>query len=328
MIFQLDEPARLGDAWTLPLDATRAEPTRVTGVYDALDREYHLPRQEKVTWRGADGTAVEGILFYPLAYEPGTRYPLVVQLHGGPQESDKFGYGPGVIVNYVPVLTSLGYAVLRPNYRGSSGYGNAFLRDVVGQYFRNMHLDVLAGADHLVAQGLADPDRLALMGWSAGGHLTNKLITVTGRFKAASATAGAANWTSLFAQTDTRASRTLWFGGSPWQRDAPIENYWNNSPLKDAASVTTPTLFIVGEQDSRVPMAQSVEMYRALTANGVPARLYVAPREGHQWGELRHQLFKANVELEWFERHVRGRAYSRERAPSDATERPATPPQR
>jgi dipeptidyl aminopeptidase/acylaminoacyl peptidase len=328
MIFQLDEPARLGDAWTLPLDATRAEPTRVTGVYDALDREYHLPRQEKVTWRGADGTAVEGILFYPLAYEPGTRYPLVVQLHGGPQESDKFGYGPGVIVNYVPVLTSLGYAVLRPNYRGSSGYGNAFLRDVVGQYFRNMHLDVLAGVDHLVAQGLADPDRLALMGWSAGGHLTNKLITVTGRFKAASATAGAANWTSLFAQTDTRASRTLWFGGSPWQRDAPIENYWNNSPLKDAASVTTPTLFIVGEQDSRVPMAQSVEMYRALTANGVPARLYVAPREGHQWGELRHQLFKANVELEWFERHVRGRAYSRERAPGDATERPATPPQR
>jgi dipeptidyl aminopeptidase/acylaminoacyl peptidase len=317
MIFQLDEPTRLGDAWTLPFDAAAAQaPTRVTGIYDGLDRDFHLPRQERVAWAGADGTVVEGVLFYPLAYEPGRRYPLVVQLHGGPQESDKFGYGPGVIVNYVPVLASLGYAVLRPNYRGSAGYGDLFLRDVVGHYFHNQHLDVLAGVDHLVKEGIADPGRLAVMGWSAGGHLTNKLITFTSRFKAASVTAGAANWVSLFAQTDSRSSRTVWFGGTPWERSAPIDLYWDHSPLKHAAAVTTPTLFIVGEEDPRVPMAQSVEMYRALTANGVPAKLYVAPREGHQWGELRHQLFKANVELEWFERHVRGRAYVWERAPA------------
>jgi dipeptidyl aminopeptidase/acylaminoacyl peptidase len=316
MVFQFDEPTRLGDAWTLPLDG--GTPTRVTGVYDSLAQYYVLPRQDKVSWKGSDGATVEGLLFYPLGYEAGKRYPLVVQLHGGPQESDKFGYGPGVIVNYVPVLAAKGYAVLRPNYRGSAGYGNAFLRDVVGVYFRNMHLDVMAGVDALVDDGLADPDRLAVMGWSAGGHLTNKLITFTTRFKAASSAAGASNWTSFFAETDTRANRSAWFQGLPWGHDAPVDAFWNNSPLKDAAKVRTPTLLIAGEADARVPFPQAVEMFRALTANGVPTRLYVAPREPHQWQELRHQLFKANAELEWFERHVMGRSYVWEGAPGDA----------
>ncbi len=319
MVFQLDEPMRLGDAWTLPFEGDTL--TRVSGVYDGLEGGFQLPRQERVAWKGVDGVTVEGLLFYPIGYQSGRRSPLVVQLHGGPHESDKFGYGPYFIMNHVPVLTAKGYAVLRPNYRGSTGYGDRFLRDVMGTYFKNMHTDVLAGVDALVRQGIADPDRLAVMGVSAGGHLTNKLITITTRFKAASATAGAANWISMFAQTDTRMSRSGWFGGTPWQPNAPIDVFWNNSPLKDAARVKTPTLLIVGEQDTRVPMMQSVEMYRALRASGVPSRLIVAPREPHQWSELRHQLYKANVELEWFERYVNGRTYSWERVPGDA---PAT----
>jgi dipeptidyl aminopeptidase/acylaminoacyl peptidase len=316
MVFQLDEPDRFGDAWTLAVAGGR--PQRVTGVYDRLARDFALPRQARVEWRGADGTALEGLVFYPVGYQAGQRYPLVVQLHGGPAESDKFGYGPGVIVNYVPVLAARGYAVFRPNYRGSTGYGDAFLRDVIGGYFRNMPLDVLAGVDRLIAMGVADEDRLAVMGWSAGGHLTNRLITVTGRFKAAASTAGAANWISLFAQTDARSDRALWFGGMPWQAGAPFERYWRESPLSGVSAVTTPTLFLVGEGDPRVPMAQSVEMYRALRSNGVPTWLLVAPREGHQWAELRHQLHKANAELEWFERHVRGQGYTWETAPEQA----------
>jgi dipeptidyl aminopeptidase/acylaminoacyl peptidase len=324
MVFQFDEPARFGDVWTLAIptarDSAAPAPVRITGAFDTLDRRFALPRQEKVSWTSADGTTIEGLLFYPVDYAAGRRYPLVVQMHGGPAESDKFGAGPGLLLSYFPVLAANGYAVLRPNYRGSTGYGNAFYRDVVGGYFRNMHLDVLAGVDALIKRGVADPDRLVVMGWSAGGHLTNKLITMTTRFKAASAGAGVADWTSMYAQTDTRVNRTVWFGGTPWQKNAPIAAFWNNSPLKDVANAKTPTLFFVGENDARVPLPQSVEMYRALKSHGVPTHLYVAPREGHQWNELRHQIFKANTELAWFERHALGRTtYVPERAPGDET---------
>ncbi len=251
----------------------------------------------------------------PSDYERGKRYPLVVQMHGGPVESDKFGGGSGVLLNYFPVLTGKGYVVLRPNYRGSSGYGNPFLRDVVGHYFNRMQDDILTGVDALIERGVVDPDRMVLMGWSAGGHLANKLITVTDRFKAASAGASASNWTSLFAQTDVRYTRTPWFGGTPWQPEASTDLYWAQSPLKDVARVRTPTLFFAGENDARVPLAQTLEMWRGLRANDVPTRLYVAPREGHVWGELRHFVAKANAELGWFEQYARGRAYTPERTP-------------
>jgi dipeptidyl aminopeptidase/acylaminoacyl peptidase len=314
MVVQFDEPTRYGDVYTMAL-TPGAQPRRVTRVYDTLVRDFRLPRQEQIDWKAPDGTTIEGLLFYPLDYEPGRRYPLVVQLHGGPAESDAFGFWGWM--DYIQVLTARGWMVMRPNYRGSAGYGDAFLRDMVGGYFTHAHLDVLAGVDALVARGLADGDRLAVMGHSAGGHLVNKLITVTDRFKAAASAAGAANWISMYAQTDTRVDRDLWFGGTPWQKDAPFSVYWDQSPLKDAWRVTTPTIFLYGENDARVPMQQGLEMFRALKANGVPTHLYVAPRDQHQWTELRHQLFKGNVELEWFERHVRGQSYAWESAPGD-----------
>jgi dipeptidyl aminopeptidase/acylaminoacyl peptidase len=312
IVCQLDEPTRFGDVWTLPIRGGTA-PTRVTGLFDRLERELAVPRQEKAVWKGADGAAIEGVLFYPIGYEAGKKYPLVVQMHGGPMESDKFGAGPGLVLNYVPVLAAKGYAVLRPNYRGSVGYGPAFYRDVV--YFHNMASDVLMGVDHLVQMGVADPDRLIVMGFSAGGTLVNKLITMTDRFKAASSGAGVADWISLWGQTDNTSFRRTWFGGTPWQRNARFDGFWGNSPVKDAAAVKTPTLLFAGEADVRVPMAQSIEMYRALKSQQVPTSLYVAPREGHAWSDLRHQLFKANAELEWFAKYALGRSYAWEQAP-------------
>jgi dipeptidyl aminopeptidase/acylaminoacyl peptidase len=314
MVMQFDEPSRFGDVYTMRLDGN-ASPVRVTNAFDVLDRDFILPRQEKVEWVSRDGTSIEGLLFYPVDYDPGRKYPLVVQIHGGPMDSDKFGAGVGLVLNYFPVLAAKGYMVLRPNYRGSTGYGNAFLRDVVGHYFNNMPLDILSGIDALIERGLADPDRLVLMGWSAGGHLATKLVTMTPRFKAASAGAGAANWISLFAQSDQRADRTVYFGATPWQKDAPFALFWEHSPLKDVAHVTTPTLLFAGENDARVPKEQAIEMYRALRSHGVPTKLSIAPREPHQWGELRHLLFKANTELEWFERYAMGRTHVWEKAP-------------
>jgi dipeptidyl aminopeptidase/acylaminoacyl peptidase len=287
---------------------------KVTRVYDYLLSTFKLPKQERVRWKGADGVEVEGLLLYPIDYEAGKKYPLVVQTHGGPAAADHFGITRS-FAEYHQVLTGKGYMVLQPNYRGSTGYGDSFLRDMVGSYFRNAHLDVMTGVDFLIAKGMVNPDKMVKMGWSAGGHMTNKLITFTDRFKAAVSGAGAANWISMYAQSDVRIYRTPWFGGTPWQKDAPIEKYWDNSPLKDVSKVKTPTLFQVGANDPRVPLPQSVEMYQALKNNGVPTHLYVAPREPHGWQELRHRLHKINSDLEWFAKYALEEKYTWEKAP-------------
>ena len=318
-VFGLNRADNRGDLWVM---RGGDSPERVTRVFDYLTEDFVQPRQEAVQWRGEDGVEVQGLLFYPLDYAEGTRYPLVVQTHGGPASSDKFQFSTAG--NFVQVLNGLGYFVFKPNYRGSTGYGDDFLRNMVGNYFDQAHLDVMAGVDHLIDRGLVDGDSMAKMGWSAGGHMTNKIITHTGRFKAAASGAGAANWVSMYAQSDIRVYRTPWFGGTPWEKDAPVEQYWLDSPIREVWRVTTPTIFLVGEEDARVPMPQSVEMYRGLKHNGVPTHLYVAPRQGHGWTELRHQLFKANVHLEWFERWVRDREYEWEEAPGSETVAEAT----
>jgi dipeptidyl aminopeptidase/acylaminoacyl peptidase len=317
-VFTRNTPVRANEIYTLPASNDDfQDPRRVTSVFDYIDREFLLARQQRLAWKGQDGKEVEGLLFYPVDYERGKRYPLIVITHGGPEESDKHGFSSDV-----QVYAGKGYAVLKPNYRGSTGYGDDFLRGMVGGYFTQAHLDVMAGVDAVIAMGVADPERLVKMGASAGGHMTNKLITFTDRFKAASSFAGAANWISMYAQSDTRIRRDLWFGGTPYDGTAAFDGYWAHSPLKDVARVKTPTLFIVGEHDARVPLAQSIEMYRGLRRHNVPTRLYVGPREGHGFAELRHRLFKFQVEMEWFERYVHQRAYTWERVPGDSGREP------
>ena len=311
-VFTRNTAQRPAEIYTAPLGGGAL--TRVTSVFDEAMRTFKVARQERITWKGQDGQAVEGLLFYPVDYQAGQRYPLIVSTHGGPASSDRFGFSADF-----QTYAGRGYAVLKPNYRGSTGYGDAFLRDMIRGYFKQAHLDVMTGADAVIAMGVADPDKLIKMGWSAGGHMTNKIITFTTRFKAASSGAGAANWMSMYAQSDHREFRTPWFGGTPWQANAPIDLYWDHSPLKFVSQVKTPTIFLVGEEDPRVPLPQSVEMFRALKSNGVPTHLYVAPREGHGWSELRHRLFKLQIELEWFEQWLYNRSYTWEEAPAPAT---------
>src|SRR5262245_33440655 len=313
IVFLLSHSTSAGDVWLI--GAGDSAPKQVTHVSDDLARAFKLGRQEAIQWKGADGATVEGILTYPVDYQSGQKYPLAVMTHGGPQAADK--YSIGSMAYEFQVLAGKGYATLQPNYRGSTGYGDSFLRDMVGHYFQNAHLDVITGVDELIKRGIADPERMVKMGWSGGGHMTNKIITFTDRFQAASPGTGAANWVSMYAQSDIRAFRTPWFGGTPWQKNAPIDAYWSNSPLKDVANVKTPTLFFVGECDPRVPMPQSIEMYRALKSLNVPTHLYIAPRQPHGWTELRHQLFKLNTEIEWFEKYATRRPFTPEKAPGD-----------
>ena len=308
-----------GDFWQMA--ANDEMPQKITTIFDYLTKDYELPKQDIIKWKGQDGTEIEGTIFYPNNYNKGQKYPLVVQTHGGPRSSDQWG-GLFSTTSYAPVLASHGYIVLRPNYRGSLGYGDDFVRDMVGSYFNQSHLDVMTGVDHLIKEGIVDGEKLVKMGYSAGGHMTNKIITFTDRFKAASSAAGTVNWVSMYSQSDTRIYRTPWFGGTPWQEDAPIDTYWDHSPLKDIANVTTPTMIIVGGADVRVPKQQSVELYRALKSNDVETDLYIVPREQHIWKELHHKLSKMNIEMSWFEKHLFNRKFKQEKIDTDESNPP------
>ncbi|MEO0607711.1 MAG: prolyl oligopeptidase family serine peptidase, partial [Pseudomonadota bacterium] len=291
--------------------SSRADGFRpVTGVYADWPETYQLPRQERFTWRGRRGARIEGLLVYPLNYQPGKAYPLVTITHGGPRNSARFGSWH--ITRYLPVLAAEGYMVLLPNHRGSSGYGDRFVRDMFGAYFRNAHHDVMDGIDALIERGLVDPDRLVKMGWSAGGHMVNKLITHTDRFAAASSGAGVAEWRSLHGESDLRFSRQYMFGGEPFGRQPPLRQYNRDSPLNRAWKVSTPTLFFVGENDVRVPPTQSILMYRAVEATGTPTVLFQAEDEPHTFRKPGHQLFKINTELSWFARFALREAYTKD----------------
>ncbi|NIM90722.1 MAG: prolyl oligopeptidase family serine peptidase [Candidatus Aminicenantes bacterium] len=274
-------------------------------------KDFKLAEYEAVRWKSTDGKEVEGILIYPVDFEKGKRYPLLAHTHGGPMGSDKFTFD-----GYAHARAGRGYAVFKPNYRGSTGYGNEVLRDMVGHYFLHADDDVLTGVEYLVQKGIADPEKLGTLGWSAGGHMTNWLVTQTDKFKAASSGAGASNWISMYAQSDVRIYRTPWFLGNPWHEDSPLQTFREHSPIFYVHQAKTPTLILCGENDRRVPLPQSVEMYRGLKANGVPTELVIFPRSGHGPRELRHRLYRYNKEFQWLEKYIMNRDFEFEKPPT------------
>jgi len=280
-------------------------PTAWVKVSDANPQvvKLSLASTEAVRWKAKDGVQVEGLLIKPLGYEKGRRYPLIVQLHGGPAAADMNGF-QGRYVTYPHVYAAAGYAVLQPNYRGSSNYGEAFARQIGGNFMRLSYGDIISGVDHLIREGIADPDRLGMMGWSAGGHLSSWTLTQTDRFKAISTGAGAVNWISMYAESDVQSVREFYLGGQPY--DA-WDNFVNESALKFIRNAKTPTLIHVGEADQRVPKPQSDELYMALKKLGVPVEYIVYPGMPHGLTEPRYQLVKMVSEFNWFEKWIKGR---------------------
>lgn len=206
------DPANPPDIYLAKLDGA-AELERLTYMNRQIS-ELQLGRYETLRYKSKDGVEVEGLLIYPVNYRAGEKYPLVVQLHGGPASAYLNSF-PSSYGTYTHVLAGRGYAVFQPNYRGSTGYGDDFMRQIYGNYFGPSIDDILAGADYLIERGIADAERLGVMGWSAGGHMTNWLITHTHRFKAAASGAGVANWVSLYSQTDIRFIREVYLNGAP-----------------------------------------------------------------------------------------------------------------
>ncbi|MDP9349672.1 MAG: prolyl oligopeptidase family serine peptidase, partial [Gemmatimonadota bacterium] len=183
--------------FTVPSVAQVAKRGAWTQLTDANPqvRQLALGEEEEITWTSADGKTVGGILVRPVDYQPGRRYPLIVAIHGGPAAADVLGFNGGYGAQ---VYAGAGYAVLKPNYRGSTNYGEAHKTDIVGNYFQKGYEDIMTGVDHLIAQGVVDSTRMGVLGWSAGGHWSNWILTHTDRFKAISSGAGTSNWISMY----------------------------------------------------------------------------------------------------------------------------------
>jgi dipeptidyl aminopeptidase/acylaminoacyl peptidase len=264
-------------------------------------RSWTLGEQEEITWKSKDGTMVGGVLVKPANYKPGTRYPLIVAIHGGPASADVLGFNGGYNSQ---VYAGAGYVVLRPNYRGSTNYGHKFKNDIVGNYFAPGYDDIITGVDHLIAQGIVDPARMGALGWSAGGHWSNWILVQTDRFKAISSGAGTSNWISMYAQSDVQRNRQYYLGNKLPYDD--FDAYWSQSPLKYIKNAKTPTMIHVVEGDPRVPSPQSVELHMALKQIGVPTELFMYPGNTHGITEPRNQLAKAMSEMAWMDFYVRG----------------------
>jgi dipeptidyl aminopeptidase/acylaminoacyl peptidase len=261
-----------------------------------------LGKTEVLKWKSSDGLEVEGLLTYPVAYKSGTRVPLLLVVHGGPAGVFTQSYlvasrGPYPIATFA----SRGFAVLRVNPRGSSGYGQKFRFANIKDWGGGDYKDLLTGVDRVIEMGVADPERLGVMGWSYGGFMTSWTITQTHRFKAASVGAAVTNLMSFIGTADIPSFIPDYFGAQPWE---DLEVYRTHSAMFNAKGVKTPTLIQHGEADERVPISQGYEFYNALKVQNVPVRMIVLPRMPHGPNEPKMVLKAKQTNLEWFEKYL------------------------
>lgn len=259
---------------------------------------------EEVSWKSTDGRTVGGILVKPVNYAPGRRYPLIVQLHGGPASAAELGYRIGYGAQG---FANAGYLILVPNYRGSLNYGERFYAETSARnkYFARGFEDIMTGVDYLIARGLAHPDSLGEMGLSAGGHYGNWIMTHTNRFKAIVTGEGAVNWVSLYGESDVQHGRNFYMGGALPYDD--LAAYWDMSPLKYIRRARTPTLIEFINGDPHVPRVQGDELHIALSTLGVPNEYLVYPGNDHSTSNPRSLVTMRYAELGWFEKWIRGK---------------------
>jgi len=246
----------------------------------------------------ADGDRVQGWLILPVGYEQGTRVPMILSIHGGPHgmSTPAFRFDFQLWANH-------GYAVLFTNPRGSDGYGQAFADAIHGDWHTKPFADLMAFVDHVVAMGVADPAALGVTGGSYGGYMTNWIIGHTDRFAAAVSHAGLSNMVSFFGTTDEQFFAEKEMDGVPWESR---EQYFSNSPLWAAEAVTTPTMFLHGNDDWRVRPEQGVQLFIALQKEGVPSVLVNFPGEEHGIKGPEHRVVRSRLMLEWFDHWLEG----------------------
>ncbi len=206
----------------------RSKWTQLTDPNEWVKRDVALGDEEEITWKSNDGTRVSGVLIKPIGYQAGKRYPLIVAIHGGPAAADMLSFNGGYNAQ---VYAGAGYAVLLPNYRESTQYGEKFKIESQGDYFTKGFQDIMTGVDYLIAQGLVDSTQMGALGWSAGGHYSNWIETHTTRFKAISSGAGVANWISMWSESDTQRLRQWYLGDKMYWEPGQLENWMRQSPI-------------------------------------------------------------------------------------------------
>ncbi|MBY0488485.1 MAG: S9 family peptidase [Gemmatimonadaceae bacterium] len=273
-------------------------PRVLTHVNDAVFASLEVATTEDIEFKNKDGLTVGALLVKPANYQAGAKYPLLLRIHGGPNGQDQHLY------NFERELFAAnGYVVLAVNYRGSSGKGQAWKKAIYADWGNKEVQDLLAGVDHVIGLGIADPNRLGIGGWSYGGILTDYTLATTQRFKAATSGAGSALQTTMYG-TDQYIYQYENELGAPWKNPKLWEKL--SYPFYQAPKITTPTLFLGGQQDFNVPIGGGEQMYQALKSLGVPTQLVVYPGQFH--GISRPSFVKDRYEryLGWYKQYLMG----------------------
>jgi dipeptidyl aminopeptidase/acylaminoacyl peptidase len=276
-------------------------PKRLTAMADQL-KDFRLARREVISWKSTDGIEIEGVLIKPADYDPAKKYPLLVVIHGGPTGVD-LPLLRGDRTYPIEIFAQKGALILRPNYRGSAGYGEKFrslnVRNLgIGDYW-----DVISGVDHLIAKGMVDKDRVGAMGWSQGGYISAFITTTSDRFKAVSVGAGISDWMTYYVNTDIHPFTRQYLKNTPWEDP---EIYQKTSPIFYVKNAKTPTLIQHGELDRRVPIPNAYELYQALEDRGVPVKMIVYKGFGHSIDKPKQQRAVMEHNLEWFGQWIWG----------------------
>jgi dipeptidyl aminopeptidase/acylaminoacyl peptidase len=302
--FKSVDARTMGDV--VVMDIESGQSSTVSDINPAL-RDFNVGELRPIKWRSFDGMEIWGLLLMPSDVPRGTRLATLVYIHGGPGGGFTYGLFPQFMhlvpqVDPYPTATmaSRGYAVLFPMPRGGAGYGEAGQRAIVNAWGEGDYKDIMAGVDHLVVQGIADPERLGVMGASYGGYMTNWIVTQTGRFKAASAGASLSDLGDTYYLSEGGEFMVEYFK-RPWENR---EGYAAHSPLTFADRVTTPLLIQHGEVDPRVPIAGAWKLYRTLRAMGKTVELEIYPRGGHVLREPMQQREQMRRNLEWFAKWI------------------------
>ena len=297
--FVRNTPAAFPEVFVSSTDSFR--PEALTTLGDQV-KEFTLARREVISWKSKDGATIEGVLLKPADFDPAKKYPLLVVIHGGPTGIDQAVVRPD---RSYPIETFVakGALVLRPNYRGSAGYGEKMRSLNVRNLGVGDAWDVLSGVDYLIAQGYVDPKRMGCMGWSQGGYISAFLTTSSDRFQAISVGAGISDWSTYYVNTDITNFTRQYLKATPW--DDP-EIYKKTSPISYIQSAKTPTLIQHGELDKRVPIPNGYELRQALEDKGVPVKMIVYKGFGHGIDKPKQQRAVMEHNLEWFGKYVWG----------------------